>query len=276
MQNVPIESLGLFAGLPKMFSKHFSSVLKPRNKEVPKLLEPTWLSSSDIWQQITELKQQKNNTDYSFPYSFFKLLNVNTGMATDQFNHMAKNLYRMGMFGKANQSGVCNVHRFIPTDFHIEVTFLSDSYQEVLDYINKWHFVAMGQRLNSNWLYDGITLSVRVDMETGVNVSEEENAVESVNYYDVKTNLIVRGFSSENNKDYGQETVSVLRKLVIRQIDAATSFPSLSVGGKPSLAAAIKKQTDAGEQKIILNEFVIDLESENTILVEDVYEYNDK
>jgi len=134
----------------------------------------------------------------------------------------------------------------------------------------------MGQRLNSNWLYDGITLSVRVDMETGVNVSEEENAVESVNYYDVKTNLIVRGFSSENNKDYEQETVSVLRKLVIRQVDAATSFPSLSVGGKPSLAAAIKKQTDAGEQKIILNEFVIDLESENTILVEDVYEYNDK
>ncbi len=227
---LPIEQFGVFLAFPELFSKRFSNVLHTTRKN--KKLNVGWLTTTDVWRQISEIRKQHavDKEEFSMPYCFLKLGAINTLNSADgNLNFLGKNLYRMGMPGKPNESGVYNVHRFISAEFNIEVTFITDSYDEVKRYVNKWNFVAVGQRLNQDWLYDGITLAVRTDMETGVSIPEEAAGVEEINYYEIKTNLIIRGFMSEGNLDFQRETACEIKRIVVRPVMYDPQFANLSI-----------------------------------------------
>lgn len=223
-----IECLGVYHGFPALFSKRFSSILRSRKSETPLSLDVSWNSSNDVWTSIVEAEKQKGNQQYSFPYCYLKLTSINAIDASDNMNFLARNMYRMGMPGKVDPMNSSYImHRFITADFDIEVTFITDDYNEAKSFVNKWHFVSIEKRLNVDWRYDGITLSVRVDLDGNLSIPEKENAVESVNYYEIKANLKIRGFMSESEPDFEPERVSVLKQLNIRYVLYDADFPTL-------------------------------------------------
>lgn len=223
-----IETLGVFHGFPPLFSKRFSSILRSRKSEKPLALNVLWISSNDVWANITEFQRQSGNQDYSFPYCFLKLNTIKAIDASDNLNFLARNLYRMGMPGRVDPvNSSYLIHRFIPADFEVEVTFITDDYDEARKFINKWHFVSIEKRLNTNWVYDDISLSVRVDLDGNINIPEKDNSVEAVNYYEVKGNLTIRGFMSESDPDFEQERVSVIKQINVRYVLYDAAFPTL-------------------------------------------------
>lgn len=265
---IPIEQLGVFQAFPYLFSKRFSPILLP--KEKPTSLDVVWLTTNDVWRQITEIKKQKNNNDYQFPYCFLKIPTINTNNSSDNLNFLAKNLYRMGTPGKPNASGVCILHRFIPADFHVEVTFITDSFDEVKRFINKWNFVSIKQKLNSNWTYDGITLSVRVDLETGLSFPDEEASVENINYYEVKGNLIIRGFMSESNLEFEPETVCEINKIIVRPVMYDSSFETLAIQVASDRAGnTIPNYIQKDTVPPSIEEIIVSIEDDGTVSIEE-------
>jgi len=224
-----IETLGVFHGFPALFSKRFSPILRGRRSETPLALNVLWISSNDIWANITEIQKQTNNQDYSFPYCFLKLMAIKAIDASDNLNFLARNLYRMGIPGKVDATNSSYImHKFITADFEVEVTFVTDDYDEVKKFINKWNFVSVEKRLNTNWVYDGISLSVRVELDGNISIPEKDNSVDAINYYEVKANLVIRGFMSESDPDFEPERISVIKQLNIRYSLYDPAFETLA------------------------------------------------
>lgn len=276
---VPVEELGVFEALPRQFSKHFSPIIKNRYTEKNKSLDITWVSSSDIWRQIVEGQKQQENGKLDFPFCYFKLMSINTHTASDQLNHMTKNLYRSGLIGKYNESGVAYIHRFIPADFLVEVTFITDNFSEVKAFANKWQYVAIGQRLNSNWTYDGITLSVRVDMEYGVNIPEQDATAEIPNYYEVKANLTVRGFMSEGNLLNEREKTVRLQQIIVKPIyvppnatDLNIIYESNALGNTKPLYIPKKPDAKTKEELEEIEQFILQVTDDGDIVLLNEYQ----
>ncbi len=251
-----IETLGVFHGFPPLFSKRFSPILRHRKSETPKSLDVSWISATDIWPNIVEAQRQANNQQYSFPYCFLKLTAVNAIDSSDNMNFLARNLFRMGMPGKIDPaSSSYLMHRFITADFEIEVTFITDDYDEVKRFDNKWKFVSVERRLNCNWVYDGITLSVRTELDGTLNYPEKVNGVEEVNFYEVKANLKIRGFMSESDPDGPEERVSTIKqvnlRVILQQDDFSDSFSVSSGLGNDSLFPSTPLSPDDYEEIII-------------------------
>lgn len=268
---VPVEELGVFEALPMQFSKHFSPIIQGRYTEKNKSLNVTWVSSSDIWRQIVETQKQQDNGKIDFPFCYFKLININTHTASDQFNHMTKNLYRMGLLGKYNESGIGYVHRFIPADFVIEVTFITDNFSELKAFANKWHYVALGQRLNSNWTYDGISLSVRVDMEFSINMPEQDATADMVNYYEVKANMTVRGFMSEGNLLNEREKTVRLQRIIVTPVVApygTTDMDALYESHLNGISKPIHlEKKDCGGNYTEIEQYILEVKETGDIVV---------
>lgn len=263
-----IETLGVYHGFPSLFSKRFSSILRSRKSETPLALNVVWISSNDVWTSIVETQKQDANQQYSFPYCFLKLTSINAIDASDNMNFLARNLYRMGIPGKVDPVNSSYImHRFITADFDVEVTFITDDYNEVKSFVNKWHFVSIEKRLNTNWRYDGITLSVRVDLDGNVSFPEKDNAVESVNHYEVKANLKIRGFMSESDPDFEPERVSVLKQLNIQYVLYDADFPNLEAQVQSDQAGLTEPNYIPIPGEVGIEEIVVTIDDEGNVTI---------
>ena len=66
-------------------------------------------------------------------------------------------------------------------------------------------------------------------MDTSVPIPDEQASVDEVNFYEIKTNLIIRGFMSEGNLDFERETACEIKRIVVRPVMYDPKFESLSI-----------------------------------------------
>ena len=227
MDTNTLDYLILFNGFPNLFQKNFQSITRPGKDQTIRPIRPIWVSSSDVWFEITETQKQ-SNTKFQFPYVFFKLQNIRILEETTN-SYPSRTLHRLGLIGKLNDSNnTYTVHRPIPADFDVEVTFITEDFKEILRFANKWAFVAVKKLLNFNLKYDDrINFSIRTELQTSIQLPEKENQVENINYYELKATLTIFGYMSEDIPYEELEKRTKITSIAVRPVIYSQQFPDL-------------------------------------------------
>lgn len=219
-----LEYLTLFNALPSLFQKYFGAITTSHTTN-PKSLKIIWVSSTDKWQTLAEVRKQDNQT-LDFPYLFLKLQSVNVLESKQLPGFLARNLQRFGTPGRFSDSdNTYKLHRFIPADFVAEATFITDNQSDVLRFINKWSYAAVRKQLNFNARFDDITLTITTTLSDSIEVPEKPNEVEAVNFYEMHASFTVSGYLSEDLDEV--ETKTRINRIGIRPVLYSEQFGNL-------------------------------------------------
>lgn len=135
----------------------------------------------------------------TYPYIFLTLQSVAPN--TESYvNHM---LMRRGLPTVIND-GFMHTVRVIPTNFEIEVEFVTNQFQgqdqgNVLAFAKRWMFARRCGYLKFTVNYGALELKIAMTLNDNVPTPPLENKVESETAYKVTTSMVVHGFVSESD-----------------------------------------------------------------------------
>lgn len=178
--NITLEKMAL-RGLSIQMAKRFN--LKR---------EPIFVSSSDKWNTINNLRKQKDSRT-EFPFMTFKMqsMEINSG------SYSPKSLFRIGQPGAGNDSNnMMYKNEPIPTNITLEVTFLTDDFYAMVTFANKWLYASITKSLNMELEFDGVFYGIQCEPEANVSVPEKDMSVEQANVYEFVSTIIIHGYIS--------------------------------------------------------------------------------
>ena len=171
------------------FQKRFTEVFEAKS---------IWATSSDKTKLLQKLfgnmASGAAETQVQYPYAFFTL---NTATASD----VRGNLKVMSLHGLSAVLMVDDQKRafrvkLTPTDFSVTVEFVTNNYQQVLAYVNKWMFARTNGWLRYNVQYGNAVFTIAADLDGTVQMPQREADLTNVQEYVVTTTVTIQGFMS--------------------------------------------------------------------------------
>ena len=83
-----------------------------------------------------------------------------------------------------------------PTDFMVNVEYVTNNFQDVLRYTNTWMFARISGFLKFNVQYGDATFSIGTDLESSLTIPQRDSDLNNVQEYVVTSNLTLQGFMS--------------------------------------------------------------------------------
>ena len=180
----PIETL-IFSGLQTRFLEVFEA-------------KSVWVTSTDKTKLLQKLfgTQAAGATDsnITYPYAFLTL----SAVATSENRGSVKAYLMKGVQVAVVVEDQKRAFRakVLPTDFTVNVEYVTNNYQDVLRYVNTWMFARVNGWLKFNVLYGDSTFTVSMDMDQSLTLPQREADLTNVQEYTVTSNLTVQGHVS--------------------------------------------------------------------------------
>lgn len=178
------------AGLAKRLSSQFS-YLKPADEKFTVKL----ISSSDRYQQLTEIRNNNVPGTRNFPYGFLTLENVSDSIESGYNNKsLARHFFSLAL---SQNSNLLHQLRVIPKQFDLTFTLLFNDYYDVLGAMGTWAFLEKDKSTNFDLKFAGLNFSVQVAWTDSTPMPLKENAVEQVNFYELVFTCQMKGYLSQ-------------------------------------------------------------------------------
>lgn len=158
-----------------------------------------WVTSTDKTKLLQRLFGSQGagaaDLNVQYPYTFLTLGSV----ATTETRGSVKALSTKGLYTAVTPDGD-NKRAFrvklLPTDFSVSLEYVTNSYQEVLRFVNTWMFARTNGWLRFNVAYGNLTLTVGLDMDATVSMPQREADLTNVQEYVAIANLTLQGYIS--------------------------------------------------------------------------------
>ncbi|QBQ74460.1 hypothetical protein BcepSauron_080 [Burkholderia phage BcepSauron] len=180
----PIDYL-VFAGFQQRFQQTFDCA------------KTAFVNSNDK-AVVMERLFGKGNKNFSYPYAFFEVKKVSEN--TESYN--PHNLMRRGMFVNVNSGSTVQTVRVIPTDFEIEITYVTNQFQSVeqgsvMAFARRWLLARRGGYLKSSVQYGRLKFGVGVTLDSSITTPSLGNVTETETAFGVVVSATIHGYSSE-------------------------------------------------------------------------------
>lgn len=212
--NITIEKMTI-RGLSMMLAKRFD--LKR---------EPIFVSSTDKWNTINNLRKQKDPRA-EFPFITMKMQGIE--VRTEGYN--VRTLNRIGQHGLMNDSAnMMYKNEPLPVNIVMEVTYLTDDFYNMITFANRWLYAAVTKNLNMDIEFDGVNYSIQCEPDSNVTVPEKDMSIDMVNQYEFVSTIAVKGYMSPDRpldefpKVFPVSSV-LLTPYLVAQPDYRGSFP---------------------------------------------------
>lgn len=234
--NLTLERI-ILQGALQYLAKAFSSTVDTEATDAGSTnsaITPKFISTSDKWHILKQIQEQSGT--FQYPYLFLRMTSVEIPQGNDSYNPKA--LMRMGTYGSANDSlTTYNRHIIIPVNMMCEVSFLTNDFWQSMSFVNAWMFAALRKDMNFNVKYDGVAISIQVELDTNLATPEKDSTIDIPNNYEMLGTLKIKGYFSENKAIVDVEKYPIFRNIVIG--------PVLVSPGE-TIANTISRQQDLG------------------------------
>lgn len=150
-----------------------------------------WITSPDAMASLKSMLGEKAPT---YPYMFF--YPQSDGPNTESYT--TNRLARFGIPVTINNDGKqFQTARLLPMNFETEVTFITNDYEQVEAYRNRWMFTRRNGALNFNINYGQTTLTIGTALAETISVPKRDNPADQESVYQVVANVTIHGYISE-------------------------------------------------------------------------------
>lgn len=179
----PIESF-VFAGLQKKFIEVF---------EAPSI----WVTSTDKTKAIQKLfgnvASGATESNIQYPYAFLTVASVSP--SDSRGNIRALGLYGMTVSISDDQKRAYRA-KLQPVDFTVTVEYVTNSYTDVLKFVNTWLFSRREGWLRFNVQYGLLSTSTSVVQDGNVSYPLKEADLGNVQEYTINATMVVESYIS--------------------------------------------------------------------------------
>ena len=205
--------------------------------------DPMFYSSTDIWLQLNE-KSKQNNTQLNYPQLLFKLVSME--LALDR-GYSPKALLRHGTYGALDDS---NSYRRkllpLPVEMSFEVMFISDDRKDIHTFASNWLYAAVLKSLNMNVTFDSAPFSIQVDLDNTINLPDKEMTADSVNFYQLTSNITVKAYLTPDRELSEYPKVFMIKQLNV--VPNLVTFVTYSYSSTETLEEALVSGDAVAEQ----------------------------
>ena len=154
----------------------------------------TYTTAADKAQSLKKLLGGK---ELKYPYAFITPQNL----SSNPDSYSSGRLARQGVIIAYN-ANVAQRVRLLPTNFELEIEFITNKYQSVeqgsvLSYIRRWLFARRGGYLKFNINYGRLSMPISVTVTDSPSIPPRENVTENDSSYKITANVTIHGYVSE-------------------------------------------------------------------------------
>lgn len=148
---------------------------------------------------LPNLKAQLGNKQPDYPYVFLYI----TSFSPNTDSYQARRLAFHGIPVTLNSDNLQMQNaRIIPTNFEVEVTYVSNRYdgldtKSVKGFVRRWLTTRRNGALSFNADYGLSTLSISSTMSDSLNIPKRDNPADTEPVYSVTANITIHGYVSE-------------------------------------------------------------------------------
>lgn len=180
----PVEKF-VFDGLQKRFTEVFEA-------------KSIWATSTDKTKLLQKLfgnvASGATETQVQYPYSFLVLNSSTVSEVRGNIKHMS--LHGLSAVLMVDDQKRAYRVKLQPTDFTVTVEYVTNNYENVLSFANKWMFARTNGWLRYNVQYGNAVLTVAADLEGSIQFPQREADLNNVQEYTVTTTMSIQGFMS--------------------------------------------------------------------------------
>lgn len=159
---------------------------------------PTFISSSDRWHLADRIQAQQqgnaksNQGTIQLPQTYLRL--VTLSINNESYNNNA--LMLNGKYGaKKEGSNTVNRYELMAATYAFEFVHISQNFMDMFQFARDYVVRSLRrQSMNFTINYDGLALDVRVFMDDNVSPPEKDASVDTVNIYELTSNIRVNGW----------------------------------------------------------------------------------